>query len=96
MGFLDELKDKAEEFGDTVKEGLGGGRDKSENVIENVKDSFDRDNTLAEEAGDAANSAAEAAPMHPKGSRRPSPTPPTLLDQLQATRLRPHRTPPTA
>jgi hypothetical protein len=96
MGFLDELKDKAEEFGDTVKEGLGGGRDKSENVIENVKDRFDRDNTLAEEAGDAANSAADAASDAPEGIKEASPTPPTLLDQPLAMRLRPHRTPPTA
>src|SRR4029453_3907538 len=41
MGFLDELKDKAEEFGDKAKEGFGAATDKTEEVIENVKDRFD-------------------------------------------------------
>jgi hypothetical protein len=41
MGFLDELKDKAEEFGDKAKEGFGSA--KPEEVIENVKDRFDGD-----------------------------------------------------
>jgi hypothetical protein len=43
MGFLDELKDKAEEFGDKAKEGFGADKDKTEEVIENVKDRFDGD-----------------------------------------------------
>jgi hypothetical protein len=43
MGFLDELKDKAEEFGDKAKEGFGAATDKTEEVIENVKDRFDGD-----------------------------------------------------
>jgi hypothetical protein len=29
MGFLDELKDKAEEFGDKAKEGFGSAKDKT-------------------------------------------------------------------
>lgn len=28
MGFFDELKDKAEEFGDKAKEGFGAAKDK--------------------------------------------------------------------
>jgi hypothetical protein len=36
MGFLDELKDKAEEFGEKAKDGFGAGKDKTEEVIENV------------------------------------------------------------
>jgi len=53
MGFLDELTDKAEEFGDKAKEGFGAVKDKTEEVIENVKDRFDGDDdtpTLADEA----------------------------------------------
>jgi hypothetical protein len=58
MGFLDELKDKAEEFGDKAKEGFETGKDKSEDVIENVKDRFDSDETPAENAGQAEAAAA--------------------------------------
>ena len=53
MGFLDELKDKAEEFGDKAKETFGGATDKTEDVIENAKDRFDGDDdtpTLADES----------------------------------------------
>ena len=53
MGFLDELKDKAEEFGDKAKEGFGSAKDKTEEVIENVKDRFDGDDdtpTLPDES----------------------------------------------
>jgi hypothetical protein len=52
MGFLDELKDKAEQFGDKAQEGFGAAKDKTEEVIENVKDRFDGDDdtpTLADE-----------------------------------------------
>jgi len=52
MGFLDELKDKAEQFGDKAQEGFGVAKDKTEEVIENVKDRFDGDDdtpTLANE-----------------------------------------------
>jgi uncharacterized phage infection (PIP) family protein YhgE len=53
MGFMDELKDKAEEFGDKAVEGFGSAKDKTEEVIENVKDRFDGDDdtpTLADES----------------------------------------------
>jgi hypothetical protein len=53
MGFLDELKDKPEEFGDKAKEGLGAAKDNTEEVIENVKDRFDGDDdtpTLSDES----------------------------------------------
>ena len=53
MGFLDELKDKAEEFGDKAKKGFGSANDKTEKVIENVKDRFDGDDdtpTLPDES----------------------------------------------
>jgi hypothetical protein len=48
MGFLDELKDKAEEFGDKATEGFGAAKDKTEEVIENVKDRFDGDDRDAD------------------------------------------------
>jgi len=55
MGFLDELKDRAEAFGDKVNESSGAGNDKSEDVIENTKERFDSDSTLADKADDAPN-----------------------------------------
>jgi hypothetical protein len=53
MGFLDELKEKAEQFGDKAQAGFGAANDKPEEVIENVKDRFDGDDdtpTLADES----------------------------------------------
>ena len=60
MGFLDELKDKAEEFGEKAKEGFGAGKDETEEVIENVKDRFDGDDAGAT-AQDSAESIGERA-----------------------------------
>ena len=45
MGFLDNLKDKAEEFGDKAKEGFEAAKDKASDVVEDVKDRFDDDET---------------------------------------------------
>jgi hypothetical protein len=59
MGFLDELKDKAEEFGEKAKEQFGAGKDKTEEVIENVKDRFDGDDASAT-AQDSADSIEES------------------------------------
>jgi hypothetical protein len=53
MGFMDELEDKAEGFGDKAQEGFGAPRDKTEDVIENVKDRFDSDASAAQGAADA-------------------------------------------
>jgi hypothetical protein len=61
MGFLDELKDKAEEFGDKAKEGFETAKDKTEDVIDNVKDRFDSDETPAENAGQGDAAAASDA-----------------------------------
>ncbi|HEY6688435.1 MAG TPA: hypothetical protein VI094_19750 [Propionibacteriaceae bacterium] len=61
MGFLDELKDKAEEFGNKAKEGFEAAKDKTEDVIENAKDSFDSDDTPAEKAGQRDAAAASDA-----------------------------------
>jgi hypothetical protein len=61
MGFLDELKDKAEAFGEKAKESFGGAPDQTETVIENAKDRFDKDNTPAEKAGEAADSSTDDA-----------------------------------
>jgi len=55
MGFIDELKDKAEEFGEKAKEGFGAAQDKAEDMIENVKDRFN-DDAPADKASDAGDS----------------------------------------
>ena len=62
MGSMDELKDKAEEFGDKAKEGFEAAKDKSEDVIENVKDRFDSDDTPAENAGQGDTTASAGSP----------------------------------
>ena len=38
MGFLDNLKDKAEEFGDKAKEGFEAAKDKASDLVDDVKD----------------------------------------------------------
>jgi hypothetical protein len=53
MGFMAELKDKAEGFGDRAQECFGAPRDKTEDVIENVKDRFDSDDSAGLDAADA-------------------------------------------
>ena len=89
MGFLDELKDKAEAFGEKAKDSFGGATDQTENVIENVKDRFDKDDTPAEKAGEAVDSSTEAVSDAAEGMNRPSPTPPIPPNPP----LRPRRTP---
>ena len=61
MGFLDELKDKAEEFGDKAKEGFGSAKDKTEEVIENVKDRFDGDDETPTGSGESVGYSSEGA-----------------------------------
>ena len=53
MGFLDEQKDRAEEFGDKAQEGFGAAKNKTEDVIGNVKDRFDSDDSAPQGAADA-------------------------------------------
>ena len=56
MGFLDDLKDKAEDFGAKAKEGLGTAKDKASDVIDDVKDRFDKDeDTSADKVEQALN-----------------------------------------
>ena len=43
MGFLDDLKDKAEDFGDKAKEGFDAAREKASDLVGDVKDRFDGD-----------------------------------------------------
>jgi hypothetical protein len=71
MGFLDELKDKAEEFGEKPKESFGGTTDQTEEVIENVKDRFDGGDTAAEKAGEAAESSTKAVSDAAEGMKQP-------------------------
>ena len=71
MGFLDELKDKAEEFGEKAKEGFGAAKDKTEEVIENVKDRFDGDDTASRESrARRADSSAEAVSDAAEGRKQ--------------------------
>ena len=70
MGFLDELKDKAEEFGEKAKESFGGATDQTEEVIGNVKDRFDGGDTAAEKAGETADSSAEAVSDAAEGMKQ--------------------------
>ena len=49
MGFLDNLKDKAEEFGDKAREGFEAAKDKASDVIGDVKDRFDGDEETGED-----------------------------------------------
>jgi hypothetical protein len=71
MGFLDELKDKAEEFGDMAKEGFASVKDKAEDVFDNAKDRFDDDDTAAEKT-DAENvgETASVGATRARGGRR--------------------------
>ena len=66
MGFLDELKDKAEEFGDKAKEGFGAATDKTEEVIENVKDRFDGDDTPPRKPARLRTPRPKPFPMQPR------------------------------
>jgi hypothetical protein len=43
MGFLDDLKGKAEEFGEKTKEGIGAAKEKAADLLGDVKDRFDND-----------------------------------------------------
>ena len=43
MGFLDDLKDKAEDFGEKAKEGFGTAKDKASDLVDDVKDRIDKD-----------------------------------------------------
>jgi hypothetical protein len=61
MGFLDELTDRAEEFGDKAKEGFGATEDKSEEVIENAKDRFNSGDDAATRAEEAVGYSSETA-----------------------------------
>jgi hypothetical protein len=52
MGFLDDLKDKAEEFGEKAKEGFGAARNKASDLIGDVKDRLDQgDDAASADAG---------------------------------------------
>jgi hypothetical protein len=70
MGFLDGLKDKAEEFGNKAKESFGGATDQAEDVIENVKDRVDKDDTPAVKAGEPADSSTEAVSGAAEGMKQ--------------------------
>ena len=49
MGFLDDLKGKAEDFGEKAKEGFETAKDKAADLIDDVKDRFDNDDDKTSE-----------------------------------------------
>ena len=59
MGFLDDLKDKAEDFGESAKEAFEAAKDKAAELVEDVKDKFDGDDSPAEQDADTADAAPE-------------------------------------
>jgi hypothetical protein len=61
MGFLDELKDKAEEFWEKAKEGFDAAKDKASDLIGDVKDRFDKD----EDGGTGTDKVEEAVNYDP-------------------------------
>jgi hypothetical protein len=62
MGFLDDLKDKAGDFGDKAKEGLETAREKASDVVGDVKDRFDGDDeTPAAESAEPGSDYSPAA-----------------------------------
>ena len=62
MGFLDNLKDKAEEFGERAKAGYGAAKDKASDLIADVNDRLDEDDaTSADKVEAAADKAAAGA-----------------------------------
>ena len=60
MGFLDNLKDKAEDFGDKAKEGFEAAKDKASDLVGDVKDRFDGDETSEDKVDAAADYSPEA------------------------------------
>jgi hypothetical protein len=64
MGFLDGLKDKAEEFGEKAKEGLGAAKDKASDLIGDVQSDNE---TSAEKVEDAVDYSPEAVEEASKG-----------------------------
>jgi hypothetical protein len=54
MGFLDDLKGKAEEFGEKAKEGIGAAKDKAADLVGDVKDRFDNDDPSPADKVEAA------------------------------------------
>ena len=60
MGFLDNLKDKAEEFGEKAKEGFESAEDKAGDLVDDVKERLDRDETSQEKVEAAADHSPES------------------------------------
>ena len=54
MGFLDDLKGKAEQIGEKAKEGFGAAKDKASDLVEGVKDRRGADEKASGDGGDAS------------------------------------------
>ena len=54
MGFLDDLKDKAGDLGGRAKDGLAAARGRAANLVEDVRDRMDRNETPDDDTVEAA------------------------------------------
>jgi hypothetical protein len=67
MGFLDNLKDKAEEFGEKAKEGFETAKDKASDLVDDVKERFDKDETSEEKVEAATDYSPESVEEASRG-----------------------------
>jgi hypothetical protein len=67
MGFLDNLKDKAEEFGERAKEGFEAAKDKAGDLVGDVKERIDKDETSQDKVEAAADYSPESVAEASKG-----------------------------
>jgi hypothetical protein len=77
MGFLDNLKDKAEEFGEKAKEGFEAAKDKAADLVDDVKERFDQDETPEQNVDAGADNSPEPA----EASAAPTADPLETADQ---------------
>ena len=89
MGFMDNLKDKAEEFGDKAKEGFGAAKDKASDLVDDVKDKFDGDDETPGDQPTSQDKVEDAVDYSPESLDEASRGPP----RRSMTRQRPPRPP---
>src|ERR687895_2083476 len=84
MGFLDNLKDKAEEFGDKAKEGFEAAKDKASDVIGDVKDRFDGDEETGADQPTSQDKVEDAVDYTPESLDQASQEAPSAVDDATA------------
>ena len=65
MGFLDDLKDKAAQFGEKAKQGFAAAKDKAAGPVDDVEERLDHDEESAVEGAEASDAAPVADPLDP-------------------------------